>query len=543
MARVRPPGERPGRVFGVADGHCIRSAGRPASAGRCAADPARRRRWPRRLLGACLVAAVVGGPATLASAATSTGFPAPTGLSATATGSSQISLAWTAPAAPLGWQIFQYNIYEGTISGGESQTTSSPAANGTADFPVTGLTSGTTYYFQVSAVYQIAQNCINSCKTTEGARSTETSATTDFSVPGPPTGLTATDAGSSQVRLNWTVPTAPAGAPVTGYKIYEGTSPGGESPAGNSSATSDTVSALNSGTTYYFEVTALNSAGESMLSNEASATTDQAVQGLTSQTVQFGPLAGHVTGVTFTISASASSGLLVSFRSDTSGVCSVAGSEVTTVEPGTCMITASQAGNAVFARAPDQTQSFQVDPVVGPLRSQAITFLPPAGVTAGRPDRLSASASSGLAVSFRSDTPGVCSVSGPVVTAARPGTCTITASQAGNTRYAPAPDQTRSFRIGPGVPGVPRVPITVLAGIVLAAAAGALLVRRYRLRARRPAKLGVRAEPHADSRGTMRLRVTGTEVTSTVRIEPHPAPVSSRLERPSHERHWTRADT
>jgi Fibronectin type III domain len=538
VARVQPPGEIPGRTFGIADGHCIRSAGRSVS-GRSAADPARRRRWRRHLLGVCLVAAIVGWPATLASAAISTGFPAPTGLSATAAGSSQINLAWTAPFV-AGWQVVQYNIYYGTSSGAESLEYNSPAANGTS-YPATGLTSETTYYFQVSAVYQ---NCIKApCQDIEGARSTETSATTGFSVPGAPTGLTATDAGSSRVRLSWTAPTAPADAPVTGYKIYAGTSPGGESLAGNSSATSDTVSGLSSGTTYYFEVTALNSAGESALSNEASATTDRAVQGLKSQFIRFGPLAPHVAGVSFTVSASASSGLLVSFGSDTPGVCSVSGSAVTTVKPGTCTITATQDGNADFAPAPDQTQSFQVDRIQGRLRPQTITFLHPADVTAGRPDRLSASASSGLPVLFGSDTPGVCSVSGSVVTAVKPGTCTITASQAGNTQYAPATDQTQSFQISPVVPGAPWIPIIVLAGIVLAAAAGALLARRHRMRARPPAKLRVRAEPHADSRGTVRLRVTGTDITTTVRIEPHPAPVSARLERPSHERHWTRADT
>jgi Fibronectin type III domain len=483
----------------------------------------------------------VGGPATLASAATRTGFPAPTGLSATAAGSSQISLAWTAPAAPLGWQVLQYNIYQGTISGGESPIGSATSGTG---YTAAGLISGTTYYFEVSAVYQpVNKVCAVPCPDTEGPRSTEAFATTGFSVPAPPTGLTATDAGSSQVSLSWAAPTAPSDAPVTGYKIYEGTSRGGESLAGNSSVTSDTVSGLGSGTTYYFEVTALNSAGESALSNEASATTDHSVHGLKSQLIQFGPLASHVTGVTFTVSASASSGLTVSFLSDDPGVCSVAGSEVTTVQPGTCTMTATQAGNADFAPAPDQTQSFQVERLVGRLRPQAITFLRPADGTAGQPDRLSASASSGLTVSFLSDTPGVCSVAGSEVTTVRPGTCTITASQAGNTQYAPAPDQTQSFRIGPGVPRASRVPVIVLAGIVLAAAAGAMLVRRYRLRVRRPPKLSVRAKPHADSRGTVRLRVTGTDVTSTVRIEPHPAPASSRLERPSHERHWTRADT
>ena len=56
-------------------------------------------------------------------------------------------------------------------------------------------------------------------------------------------------------------------------------------------------------------------------------------------------------------------------------------------------------------------------------------------------------------------------------------------------------------------------------------------MRRYWLRKHRPAKVSVRAEPHADSPGTVRMRVTGTDVTSTVRIEPHPAEASSQLER------------
>jgi hypothetical protein len=60
---------------------------------------------------------------------------------------------------------------------------------------------------------------------------------------------------------------------------------------------------------------------------------------------------------------------------------------------------------------------------------------------------LGASASSGLAVSFTSNTPGVCSVSGATVYLLAPGTCTITANQAGNSLTAPAPAVTQSFSI------------------------------------------------------------------------------------------------
>src|SRR5262249_61439173 len=50
-------------------------------------------------------------------------------------------------------------------------------------------------------------------------------------------------------------------------------------------------------------------------------------------------------------------------------------------------------------------------------------------------------------------------------------------------------------------------------------------------RPRPPAGPRVWAEPHADPPSTVRLRVTRKHVTSTVRIEPHPAQVSSHLER------------
>jgi hypothetical protein len=147
--------------------------------------------------------------------------------------------------------------------------------------------------------------------------------------------------------------------------------------------------------------------------------------------------------------------------------------------------------------------------------------------------RLSASASSGLPVSFASDTPRVCSVSDSQATTIKPGRCTITASQGGNAHYAPAPNQTRSFQVSPIRPRAPRALAIVLAGLALMTPAAALLVRAHRLRTRRPAEgswLSVQAEPHPGPPGMVRLRVTGINVTSTVRFEPHPAEVSNHLE-------------
>ena len=533
MARVRLPGEKPGSAFGVTGGRRIRSASGSISGSRRTAAAARPR-WLRRLLGVCLVAAAVGWPATLASAATS-GPPAPTGLIAAAAGDSQISLSWTAPAS--GSSPIQYNIYEGTSSGGESLLGSSDAASGTG-YTATGLTSGTTYYFEVTAVYQ---NCDIACQNIESSPSNEASATTTAPpVFGAPTGLAATAAGPSQINLSWAAPAPTEGAPVIGYKVYRGTSSGGESLADNTSATGDTVTGLTSGTTYYFEVTAVYQScidkpcqnTESSRSNEVSATTDRATTpGLKPQVIDFGPVGPHVIGVSFTVVASASSGLQVSFGSDTPRVCSVSGFQVTTIKRGKCTITAVQGGNADYAPAQDQTQSFRIKPR-GRLRAQTITFPRPGDETGQRPVKLRASASSGLPVSYRSDTPGVCSVSGSHVTILKSGTCTITAAQSGNTHYAPAADQTRSFQVGQVGPRVPWALIIALAAAILVAAAGVLLLLRYWRSGPPPPPppSSVRAEPHPDLPVPTHLRVTGPEVFGTVRIEPHQAHVYSRME-------------
>ena len=60
------------------------------------------------------------------------------------------------------------------------------------------------------------------------------------------------------------------------------------------------------------------------------------------------------------MSATASSGLAVSFASTTTSVCTVSGTTVTLVAVGTCTIQATQAGNANYAAATPVNQSFQV---------------------------------------------------------------------------------------------------------------------------------------------------------------------------------------
>ncbi len=92
------------------------------------------------------------------------------------------------------------------------------------------------------------------------------------SPPTAPTALTAL-AGAGNVSLSWTAPSFDGGLPVSGYRIYRGTSPGSETfhqALGNVTSFLDT--GLTNGTTYYYKVSAENGNGEGPLSNAAQAT-------------------------------------------------------------------------------------------------------------------------------------------------------------------------------------------------------------------------------------------------------------------------------
>jgi hypothetical protein len=110
-------------------------------------------------------------------------------------------------------------------------------------------------------------------------------------------------------------------------------------------------------------------------------------------------------------------------------------------------------GNGDTVRAGWPAQSDTVEPdswgLVGlGAQPQTIDFPDPGERhIATSPLELAASASSGLPVSYASDTPEVCEVTGTVATLLQEGTCTITASQPGNDSYFPAKDVTQSFEV------------------------------------------------------------------------------------------------
>jgi len=177
---------------------------------------------------------------------------APTGLTATA-GNAQAALSWTASTGATG-----YNVKRATTSGGPYTTVAAGVTS--TSYANTGLTNGTTYYYVVSAANSAG----------ESANSAQASATPQaaVTVPSAPTGLTAT-AGNAQAALSWTASTG-----ATGYNVKRATTSGGPytTIAAGVTSTSYTNTGLTNGTTYYYVVSAVNGAGESASSAQASAT-------------------------------------------------------------------------------------------------------------------------------------------------------------------------------------------------------------------------------------------------------------------------------
>jgi hypothetical protein len=153
----------------------------------------------------------------------------------------------------------------------------------------------------------------------------------------------------------------------------------------------------------------------------------------TPQTITFPAIATQYAGTSVGLTATASSGLAVSYASMTPTVCTVAGATASSLISGSCLITATQAGNGTYGPASPVYRAFWVNPA-----HQTIAFPTIASQAAPASVGLSATASSGLPVSFASTTPTVCTVSGTTALLLVTGVCTIQVTQAGNDVYSPA---------------------------------------------------------------------------------------------------------
>ncbi|MFN9743014.1 MAG: fibronectin type III domain-containing protein, partial [Acidobacteriota bacterium] len=190
---------------------------------------------------------------------------APTNLTATVASPTQINLSWADNAT----NEKSYSIRRSLTTGGPYIEVAQVAAN-TATFMNSGLVSGTTYYYIVVAINGGA----------ESTASNEATGSTPEIVPSAPTGLTVAIqaiTNPTTLVLNW----SDNSNNETGFRIERRLSTGDftvvtTSPSTtptNTGARSYTDTGLVKNTQYFYRIFAINSVGDSLVSNVASGTT------------------------------------------------------------------------------------------------------------------------------------------------------------------------------------------------------------------------------------------------------------------------------
>ncbi len=203
---------------------------------------------------------------------------APAGLMATP-GNAQVILNWNASPSAT-----SYYVKRSTTAGAEAQI-ATPTSTSYTD---TGLTNGTKYFYVASAHNSYGQS----------PNSAEVSATpaAPATPPAAPTGLQAT-AGNAQVTLSWSASSA-----ATSYHVKRSTTNGsGYTQISTPTTTGYIDAGLTNATTYYYVVTAVNTAGESGNSNQASATPANAVADvtITIDPTKIKPISPYIYGTNF----------------------------------------------------------------------------------------------------------------------------------------------------------------------------------------------------------------------------------------------------
>ena len=173
-----------------------------------------------------------------------------------------VTVHWTAPTPNGGSPLTGYTVFYGTSPlPSVDHVFADPTATSVA---VTGLMPNTPYYFNV-----VAMNGYGNSNASD-----DVSVTTLDLVPNAPTIGSATP-GLNDVTVTWTPPSPNGGTAITIYRVYYGVSsnPATAFVTAAAADNSKVVGGLAAGTRYYFNVVAVNAAGPSMHSNDASATT------------------------------------------------------------------------------------------------------------------------------------------------------------------------------------------------------------------------------------------------------------------------------
>lgn len=175
--------------------------------------------------------------------------------------------------------------------------------------------------------------------------------------PSTPRTLDATGIGSDLFTANWTEKTRSEGYILTVARDVDFTDRvAGFSNRDVGDVTSYQLTGLTPATMYYYRVKAYNIAGSSIFSNVTEVTTLKIAQD-----ISFDPVDDKIYGdADFDLTATASSGLPVSFTSSADSIATISGSTVTIVGAGMVTFTAIQNGDAMYDTAAPVAQEVMV---------------------------------------------------------------------------------------------------------------------------------------------------------------------------------------
>lgn len=184
---------------------------------------------------------------------------APSGLTATASGTSTVNLAWTDNST----NEWQFDVYRSTDNVVFSQIAT--LAAGSVTYSNIGLTPDTLYYYKVAAYNGRGQNFSSVANATTGAVP---------AVPTAPSDLATTEVTDTTASFSWT----DNSSTESGFRLYRSVESGG--PYAQVVTVQAGISAaididLSPGATYYYVVRAFNDGGESTSSNEVTVQTTE----------------------------------------------------------------------------------------------------------------------------------------------------------------------------------------------------------------------------------------------------------------------------
>jgi fibronectin type 3 domain-containing protein len=178
----------------------------------------------------------------------------PTGVTATAQSSSSISVSWSSVTGATSYDVY----YASDPSSTKNFATN---VSGTS-YTHTGLQASTTYYYYIKAKNSAGESDYSSLSSSASATTSSSSGNEGgTSAPSTPANVRATAQSSTSIQISWN---AVPGA--TSYKIYSPNDPGVNSGfvlIDTVTTTSYTDNHPLAGETWYYRVSAVNSAGES----------------------------------------------------------------------------------------------------------------------------------------------------------------------------------------------------------------------------------------------------------------------------------------